>query len=104
MAKSRGKPLTKGAPGRSIEARENRIISLAYDLVEERILKKTATSQEVTTFIKMGSSLAQLERTKLENENLLLKAKTDALASQKRVEELYANAIAAVKTYSGRKD
>lgn len=92
------------APGRTIESRENQIIRLAYDLVEERIRKKTATAQEVTQFIKMGSTLAQLERSKLERENLLLEAKTENLQSQKKIEELYANAMKAFKTYSGQED
>jgi hypothetical protein len=67
------------APGRTIEARENQIISLAYDLVEERIKKKTATSQEVTQFIKAGSVQAQLEKAKLLKENELLEAKQKLL-------------------------
>jgi len=92
------------APGRTVEARENKIISLAYDLVEERIKKKTATSQEVTAFIKAGSVQAYLEREKLRKENELLQAKTDALKSQKAVEELYAKAMAAFRTYSGQEE
>lgn len=112
MAKSTGKPKERQieakivkrrqAPGKTIESRENQIIRLAYDLVEERIRKGTATSQEVTQFIKMGSTIAQLERTKLENENKLLQAKTDALESQKKIEELYAKAIKSMATYQGR--
>jgi hypothetical protein len=92
------------APGRTIEARENQIISLAYDLVEDRIKKKTATSQEVSHFLKMGSVSAQLEKTKLQKENELLEAKTEALKSQKRVEELYANAMKAFRSYSGQEE
>lgn len=90
------------APGRTVESRENQIIRLAYDLVEERIRKKTATSQEVTQFIKMGSILGQLEKAKLEKENQLLQAKTDALKSQKKMEELYAKAIKSMALYQGR--
>jgi len=111
MAKSTGKPeeTTKvkrrhQAPGRTIESRENQIIRLAYDLAEARIRKGTATSQEVTHFLKTGSVIAQLEKAKLEKENELLKAKTESLQSQKRVEELYANAMKAFKTYSGQEE
>lgn len=97
------RPKRRGqAPGRTIESRENQIIRLAYDLVEERIRKGTATSQEVTQFIKMGSTLAQLEKAKLERENQLLIAKTESLQSQKKVEELYANAMKAFRNYSGQ--
>jgi len=92
------------APGKTIQSRENQIVSLAYDLVEERIKKKTATSQEVTHFLKTGSALAQLEMAKLEKENELLSAKTEALKSQKRVEELYASAMKAFRSYSGQEE
>jgi hypothetical protein len=115
MSKTTGKPQKRGeieneedprhrgqSPGTSIEARENQITSLAYDLVEERIRKKTATSQEVTHFLKTGSVLTQLEKAKLVKENLLLEAKAEALKSQKKVEELYANAMKAFRAYSGQ--
>jgi len=92
------------APGKTIESRESQIIMMAYDLVEERIRNGTATSQEVTHFLKMGSSQAQLEKVKLENENKLLEAKTEALESQKKIEELYAEAIRSMAIYQGHGD
>lgn len=91
----------KQIPGRTPEARELALINLAYDLLEERIRKKTATSQEVTALIKAGSAQAKLEREKLAKENLLLEAKADSLQSQKKVEELYADAKRAFLTYNG---
>ncbi len=115
MAKKTGKPMerqvkaevvkkSRQAPGTTIESRENQIIRLAYDLVEQRIKKGTATSQEVTEFIKMGSSKAQLEKARLEKENQLLEAKREVLQSQKNVEKLYADAMKAFKTYSGQEE
>jgi hypothetical protein len=92
------------APGTTIEGRENQIISLAYDLVEERIRKKTATSQEVTHFLKMGSVQAQIEKDILIKQKELLDAKTEAIKSQKKVEELYSEAMKAFKTYSGQEE
>lgn len=90
------------APGKTIASRENQLIRLAYDLAEKRIKAGTATSQEVSHFLKMGSSHAQLEKIKLENENKLLQAKTDALESQKKIEELYEKAIRSMALYQGR--
>ena len=58
----------------------------------------------MTQFVKMGSSLAQLEKAKLERENQLLQAKTENLQSQKKVEELYTNAMKAFRTYSGQEE
>ena len=45
--------------------------------------------------------LEKLELEKLEEENKLLRAKTEALKSQKKVEELYAEALKAMRDYSG---
>ena len=39
---------------------------------------------------------------KLKEENALLKAKTENLQSQKRVEELYMEALNAMKSYAGQ--
>ena len=58
--KATHKPKRRQAPGRSIESRENQIIRLAYDEAERRIKAHTATSQEITHFLKTGSVLAQL--------------------------------------------
>lgn len=99
-----GQKIRRPAPGTTLEARENQIISLAYDLVEERIRKKTATSQELSLFLKMGTSQAQLEKAKLEQENKLLEAKTELIGSQKKIEELYAQAIQSMAVYQGRDD
>ena len=46
----------------------------------------------------------KLEMEKLQEENRLLKAKTEALQSSKKVEELYINAIKAMRRYSGQGD
>lgn len=86
----------------SPEAREKQLISLAYDLVEERLLDGTATSQETTSLIRLGSERARLEAEKLKKENLLLVAKANQIESEKKTEELYANAIAAMREYSGQ--
>ena len=92
------------APGKTIEARENQLIMLAYDLVEERMKKKTATSQETTQFIKAGSVNAQLEKEKLRKEVELLKAKAEALISQKNMEKMFEEAMVAFRTYSGQEE
>lgn len=88
-------------PAITPEARENQLIALAVDLVEERMRNGTASSQETTHFLKLGSTKNRLELEKLRAENRLLSAKTEAIESAKRVEELYAEAISAMKRYSG---
>ena len=91
----------KMRPALTPEARENQLIALAVDLVEQRLLDGTASSQETTHFLKLGSSKNRLELEKLEEENKLLRAKTENLQAQKGMEEAYLEAINAMKTYSG---
>lgn len=81
------------------ESRQNQLIALAYDLVEERLRNGTATSQETTHFLKMGSTRAKLEEKLLEEDCRLREAKVENLEREKRIEALYEEAIAAVKRY-----
>lgn len=101
-AKPTNTELRKIRPALTPEARENQMIALAVDLVEQRLLDGTASSQETTHFLKLGSMKNRLEMEKLQEENRLLKAKTEALQSSKRVEELYSEAIKAMRRYSGQ--
>lgn len=89
-------------PAMTPEERENQIINKAYDLVERRIEEGTATSQETTHFLKMGSTRERLEQERLAAENELSQAKVEAIASQQKIEELYADALVAMTTYQGR--
>ena len=88
-------------PAISPEAVENRLISKAYKAVEKRIDTGEATAAELVHFLRMGSIKEQLELEKLKKENELLKAKTESIASQKEVKELYSEAISAFRKYSG---
>ena len=90
-------------PALTPEARENQLIALAVDLVQQRLLDGSASSQETTHFLKLGAMKNQLEMEKLREENKLLKAKTESIQSAKRVEELYAEAINAMRRYSGNR-
>ena len=89
-------------PALTPEARENQLISLATDLVEQRLLDGTASAQETTYFLKQGSQKTKLEMEKLREENALVKARTESLQSQKNIEELYTKAIDALRSYSGK--
>ena len=96
-------PVKKPAsrPARTPEAREKQLISLAYDLAEERLREGTATSAEVVHFLKLGS-LKERQELELNKKKMeLMTAKTEALQSAKKVEELYGAAIEAMRRYSG---
>lgn len=95
---------TKIRPALTPEARDNQLISLAYQLVEQRLIDGTASSQETTHFLKMGSPKAKLEKEILEKQKELITAKTESLQSAKRIEALYEDAIKAMREYNGQGD
>jgi len=102
VARTKTKATTrKMVPASTPEARENQMISLAVDLAEQQLRDGTASAQVISHYLKLGTSKERLEREKLEAENKLLRAKTEALQSQKHVEELYVNALDAMRKYAG---
>ena len=94
----------KRRPVLSPETREQQLIGYAMDLVEQRLLDGTASSQETVHFLKLGSLKYQRELEKLEEENKHLRAKTESLESGRHTEELYTNAIKAMRNYAGQGD
>lgn len=94
----------KMRPALSPEARENQMISLAMDLAEKQLMDGTASSQLITEFVKRGSTKARIEQEILEEQKQLIEAKTQSLQSAKNIEDLYVNALEAMKNYSGRGD
>lgn len=91
-------------PAITPESRENQMISLAEQLAEQQLRDGTASNQVIVHYLKLGSTKERIEKEILEKQKELITAKTEALQSAKRVEELYANAIAAMKRYSGGGD
>lgn len=89
-------------PATTLESRENQLISAAIDLAERQIEDGSASSQIIVHYLKLGSPREKLERERLQKENELLRAKVESMASGKRVEELYGDAIKAMRAYSGR--
>lgn len=96
------KPKRRRPPATTPESRENQMISLAVDLAEKQLLKGTASSQVIAHYLKLGSTKERLEKEILEKQKDLITAKTEAIQSAKRVEELYKNALDAMRSYSGR--
>lgn len=96
-------PKRKTKPAQSIEERESKLCALAYDLVEQRLLNGTATSQETTHFLRLGSSRERLEREILQKQKEQIEAKTDNLRSSANSEELYTKALEAMSRYSGNR-
>lgn len=92
----------KRPPATTPEARENQLISLAVDLAEKQLIEGTASSQVITHYLKLGSTKEKIEKEILEKQKELISAKTENLQSAKKVEELYTEALKAMKNYSGQ--
>jgi hypothetical protein len=100
-SKSRHRERTR-RPATTPEGRESQLVSLAVDLAERQLVEGTASAQVISHYLKLGSSRERLEQERLARENILLQAKQEALASQRRVEELYGKALRAMREYSGQ--
>lgn len=104
---TRGRPQPKRAkrpPATTPEAKEQQMVSLAIDLAEKQLEEGTASSQVIVHYLKLAGNRERLEQEKLSRENELLQAKSESLASAKRVEEMYGNALEAMRAYSGQDD
>ena len=88
-------------PATSPEAQEQYMINLTMQLVERRLREGTASSAETTHFLKLATMKADLEKKKLEEENKLLRAKTETLENAKDTKEMYANVLKAMAKYNG---
>ena len=95
-------PLPKLRPALSPEARENQMIALAMDLVEQRLRDGTASSQETTHFLKAASQKSKLELEKIKLENEFTAAKTKAISDSAEIKVLYEDALKATRRYQGQ--
>lgn len=91
-------------PALNPDARENQMIALAMDLVEQRLRDGTASSQETTHFLKLASPKNKLEQERIKLENEHLAAKTKALANAEEIKVLYEEALKAMRRYGGHDD
>lgn len=88
-------------PALTPEARESQLIALAENLAEKQLIEGTASSQLITHYLKLATTRENLEKEMLAQKIELAKAKTEALESEKRIEELYEKAIEAMRRYGG---
>ena len=95
---------TIGPPAETPEGREGQLIAAAVDLAEKQLLDGTASPSVITHYLRLASAREKLEREKLQRENEVLRAKAEAYESNRRTEELYTNAIEAMRSYSGHND
>lgn len=88
-------------PALTPEAEENQMISLAMNLAKQQLLDGTASSQVISHFLRLGSSKEKQEIENLKKDIELKQAKIEALETGRQIEELYGNAIKAMRRYQG---
>lgn len=98
---TKSEPLKKIRPALTPESREAQLICMATDLAEQQLRDGTASSQVITHYLKLGTTKERIEREILEKQKELISAKTKALEDASDMKALYADAIAAMKRYSG---
>lgn len=92
--------VTRRKPAMNPEAREQQMIGYAVDLAEKQLIEGTASAAVITHYLRLGTEKTKLERLKLEKEIKLVEAKADSIESSARSEELYSQAIEAMKSYA----
>ena len=100
MAESKKKSI-KRPPATTPEGRETQLIARAVDLAEKQLTEGTASAQVISHYLKLGSSREKLEQKRLEMEVSLMATKQEAMESHKRIEELYGQALDAMRSYAG---
>lgn len=88
-------------PNLTPEAQEAHMISLAIRLAEKQLREETASAQVITHYLNLATQKKKLELEKIKEENKLLRAKTEAIESARKTEELYQKAIEAMQLYRG---
>ena len=88
-------------PALTQEAVERRCMDSAYSLAQQQLDDGTASPSVIVHFLKMGTARAQLEQEKLRKETELLQTKKIAIEETKNMEQMFSEAIAAMKRYQG---
>ena len=71
-------------------------------LFRSQLTDGSASSQVISHYLKLGSSKERIEKEILEKKKELIIAKTENLQSAQRIEELYGNALNAMRNYNGQ--
>ena len=88
----------------SVEAHQNQMISLANKCAEEQLRKGTASSQIICHYLKMGSERERLAVEQAKADLELTKAKTKAIESSERMDEMFTKALKVFSSYRGETD
>lgn len=103
MAKTKNSEVAKrGRPPLSPDAEENEMIALATDAARKKLEDGTAPSQIIVHYLRLGTSLARLEKKRLEADIELQKSKRKMIDNTETGNEMYEKALRAFRVYNGQ--
>lgn len=88
-------------PSLSRESDENQCISLSIDAAKKMLIEGNAPTSVILHFLKLATTREELDRETIRLNQELMVAKKEALESQARTEQLFADAMKAMQRYSG---
>ncbi len=89
-------------PPRTEEEQEKLAIGEAQDMALEQLRNRTASSQVIVHYLRLGSLKEQAELEKTRHEIELLKAKKKAIESEEERSKKYQEVIDAITSYLGK--
>ena len=91
-------------PARNHERRVQQLVGLAEDLIEERLRTGTASPTETVAVIRLGSEMERVQVERIRAQTDYLHAQRAKAESETVREELFENAMNAMKRYAGDED
>jgi DNA replication protein DnaD len=104
LASSNSGQMQKSRPAIRPEARENQLISKAYDLAEKQLSDGTASAPVIAHFLKLGTTRAELEKEKLRIENRKTEAQIKSLQNAEEMDKKIEKVLKAMRNYQGYGD
>lgn len=89
-------------PALNDESQENKLVALAFIQAQSQLEERTASSQVVTHFLKLGTKKAKVELENLKLQNKLLEEKILAERSGLELNSMLSEVLEALKNYSYR--
>lgn len=83
----------------TLEAEENQMIALAFDLAKKRLLEGTATSSEIVHFLKLGSTREKQEQEMMKKKMAVMEAQVKEYESGEDVKKMMEEALQAFRGY-----
>lgn len=93
---------TNERPMLTPESWESRMVAKAMKLAEKQLDDGTASSQVITTLLKLGTQERKLEVEKMKYDIELTKAKTEQIKALERHDQMFKEAIEMFGIYSGQ--